>query len=111
MTGTTRQENIFQKHITHIDQHNKVTEEAKKETFEKVTDNIYLSVHKDIDNRIVDGGALCKVCRHGCCQWMKGITRVSSCKACKESVWSPAENISSNHDKNHSGDFLFSLLC
>lgn len=83
----------------------KVTEKCK------ILQNCYLSVHEDIDNGVVNGGALCKICRHSCCQWVKGITRVSNSKADKVCVWSPAETISSNHDKDHSGDFLFSLLC
>lgn len=115
MNGTTRQENIFIKNLhelKHRSINGKVTEDGEKERhLQKWLFICYLSVHKDIDNGVIDSGALSKVGRHGCCKWVKSITRVCSSKADKESVRSPAENISSNHDTNHSRDFLFSLLC
>ena len=70
----------------------------------------YLSVHEDIDDWVVDGGALCKVCRHGCSQRMEGVSRVGRSEAGKKGVRSPAYNISQDHDHNHPGYFSLSFL-
>lgn len=71
----------------------------------------HLSVHEDIDNWVVNGGALCKVCRHGGSQRMEGIAGISRSKAGKEGVRSPADTVSYDHDNDHPGYFFLSLLC
>lgn len=70
----------------------------------------HLSVHEDIDNWVVDGGALGKVCRHGSSQRMEGISRVCRGKAGKKCVRSPADNICHDHYNDHSGYFPLSFL-
>lgn len=70
----------------------------------------HLSVHEDIDDWIVDGGALGKVCRHGSSQGMEGISRIGCGKAGHEGVRSPAEDVSKDHDNNHPRHFFLSFL-
>lgn len=70
----------------------------------------HLSVHEDIDNWVVNGGTLGKVCRHGSSQRMKGISWVSRGKTGKNGVWSPADTICHDHDNNHPGYFSLSFL-
>lgn len=71
----------------------------------------YLSVHEDINDGVVDGGALGKVGRHGCCQWVEGIAWVCSSKAGEECVRSPANTVGQDHDNHHSGHFFLCFLC
>ena len=70
----------------------------------------HLSVHEDIDDWVVDGGTLSKVCRHGSSQRMEGVSRVGCSKAGKEGVRSPAHTISHDHDNHHPGYFSLSFL-
>lgn len=69
-----------------------------------------LSVHEDIDNWVVDGGTLGKVCRHGSSQRMEGVSRVSRSKAGKKGVRSPADTVCHDHDNDHPGYFSLCFL-
>lgn len=71
----------------------------------------HLFIHEDIDHWIPDGGAFGKVGRQSSSQRVESIPRVSRSKAGKSCVRSPAYTVSKNHDNNHPGYFLLSLLC
>lgn len=70
----------------------------------------YLPVHEDIDNWVVDGGALGKVCRHSSGKRMEGISWISRSKTGKNCVRSPADTVGHDHDNNHPGHFSLSFL-
>lgn len=70
----------------------------------------YLSVHEDVDNWVVDGGALGKVCRHSSGKRMEGISWISRSKTGKNRVRSPADTVGQDHDNNHPGHFSLRFL-
>ena len=70
----------------------------------------HLSVHEYIDDRVVNGGALSKVCRHGSSQRVEGISRVGRSKAGKGCIRSPADTVCHDHDNDHSGHLFLSFL-
>lgn len=70
----------------------------------------YLSVHEYIDDWIVNGCTLGKVCRHGSSQRMEGISWISRGKAGEKSVRSPTDTVRHDHDNDHPGYFSLSFL-
>lgn len=70
----------------------------------------YLPVHEHVDNWVVDGGALGKVCRHSSSKRMEGISWISCSETGKKCVWSPADTVGHDHDNNHPGHFSLSFL-
>lgn len=82
----------------------------KHKTCDERDSRAHLPVHEDVDNWIVNGGALGKVRRHGSGQRMEGISRVSRSETGKEGVRSPTHAECHNHDNHHPGHFFLSFL-
>lgn len=70
----------------------------------------HLFVHHDVDDRVVDGGALGKESWHGHKDGAKVGALVSKDVEGHTSVGKPADQEEDDHEDDHAGDFFLCLL-